>query len=138
MVWGYKKSDISELKKKEEKLQLFYILLNHWLELKQHNKSIVPYFQENNYKKIIIYGMKELGERLCDELSESDIEVVAAMDRNADKIYAPVKLLFTQDEVPQADVIVVTAPFYFGEIERELKKRTNIPIVDLLDIVFYK
>ena len=61
-------------------------LFNQWMVTKQEGKSIVDYFHKESIKSIAIYGMSYVGERLYDELKDSDIEVKYAIDKNADGI----------------------------------------------------
>lgn len=118
------------------KLVEFYNILNNWLMLKQEGKSLVEYFEKNQYKTIAIYGMKELGERLCDELKSSNVKVAYAVDKNADSIYADIDVITPDDDLPKVDVIVVTAVHYFDEIEEMLEEKVDCPIVSIEDIVY--
>lgn len=118
------------------KLKEFYDVLVQWVSLKQEGKSLASYFEENNYKTVAIYGMKELGERLYDELRNSDIEVKYIIDKNADAIYSEIDVITPDEKLPKVDVIVVTAIHYYDEIEEMLTEKVNYPVVSLEDIVF--
>lgn len=113
-----------------------FMLMNQWLMAKQQNKEISSYFHENNYKKVAIYGMSYVGERLYDELAASDIEVSYAIDKRADDIYVDLEIYTIEDELPDVDVIVVTAISYFDEISDKLSTATEAPIVSLEDIIY--
>ena len=119
-----------------EKLQILYCILNHWLEIRQHEKTLVPYFQEKGIHKIAIYGMKELGQRLYDELLNSSIEVKYAIDQNADKLYAGVPIFKPDQDLENVDAIVVTAPFYFEQIKKTLSEKSDAMILNIEDIIF--
>lgn len=122
------------IKKNEAILKMF----NQWLIIKQEGKSIAAYLKENNFKKIAIYGMSYAGERLLDDLKGTDIEVVYAVDQRADGIFAEVELV-TKDEIAQqqeVDAIIVTAIYFFDEIEEELSESVDCPIVSLEDILY--
>ena len=107
-----------------------------WLTLKQQGKSLVQYFERNQYKTVAIYGMKELGERLYDELKDSDIKVLYAIDKNADAIYAEVDVLTPDDDLPEVDLIVVTPVHYFDEIEEMLADKVDCPVISIEDVVY--
>lgn len=130
-----KKKDIRRIDKLK-KMGEFYNLLIQWMSLKQEGKSLVSYFKNNGYQKIAIYGMKELGERLYDELKDSEIEVKYVIDQNADAIYADVDVFTPEDELEEVDAIVVTAIHYFDEIEEILEQKADCPILSLEDIVY--
>lgn len=128
-----------EVKKKNEKVEKFrsyYNVLNQWLSLKQENKNLSQYFSNNNFKKIAIYGMGEMGTRLYSELENSDIEVVCAIDKNASNTFTELNVIEPDDELPEVDAIVVTAVFAFDDIESMLSEKANCTIVSLEDVVF--
>ena len=54
-----------------EKYLLYYRILNMWLEMKQKGKSGITFLQEKGMKRIAIYGMQELGERLYEEIKNT-------------------------------------------------------------------
>jgi len=131
---------VNKQKKEEievkDKLYEFYVVLNQWLSIHQEGKTLVDYFKTNGYKTVAIYGMKELGERLYDELKDSEIEVKYVIDKNADAIYADVEAVTPDEELEPVDVIVVTAIHYFDEIDDMLSEKVEYPIVSLEDIVY--
>ncbi len=136
----YKKKTDKKLADKEAKVKKFkdyYKLMNEWLELSQQSKSLATYFTRNHYKKIAIYGMGELGNRLVDELDKSEVKVAYAFDK---------KVAFSQTGIEvrdpeagfdgvEADVIVVTATFAFDEIAENISTQTDIPVVSLAEVV---
>ena len=109
---------------------------DQWLRIRQEGKTLVEYFEKNDYKTVAIYGMKELGERLYDELENSGIEVRYIIDKNADSIYADVDVITPDDDLEPVDVIVVTAIYYFDEIEEMLSEKVDYPVVSLEDILY--
>ncbi len=127
---------ISEKEAKIDKFKGYYNLLNEWLALKQRGESLTKYFKENNMKSIAIYGMGELGNRLYEELKNSDVEVRYAIDKNADNSFSELEVIYPSDEFAMVDAIVVTSIFAFDEIEEELTDITGIKIVSLEDVVY--
>lgn len=134
-----KTSSSKEIEKKNEtlaKFHVFYSAFDRWLQIYQEGGTLAEYFKKNNYKTVAIYGMKELGERLLDELKDSGITVCYAIDKNADQLYADVVILTPEDELEPVDVIVVTAIYYFDEIKDMLSEKVDYPIVSLEDILY--
>ena len=133
--------DVEALKKRLNQYQTLLNITNHWLLLKQQNKSIEGYFIDNNYKQVAIYGMKEIGFRLyADIMSMKETRVSFLCDDSDIKL----KTLFPNEIVnpenwgeTKTDVIVVTAAFEYEKIRYELSKKTDIPIVSIEDVVFY-
>lgn len=104
--------------------------------IRQEGKTLAEYFERNHYKTVAIYGMKEFGERLYDELKDTDITVKYIIDKNVDGVYADVDIITPDDEMPPIDVIVVTATYFFDEIEGTLGEKVDYPIVSLEDILY--
>lgn len=127
---------IKEMAEVQAKVHELYMAFDQWLQNRQQGKTLVEYFTKNGYKTVAVYGMKELGERLCDELKGSDITVSYAIDQNADAIYADVDVVTPDEELAPVDVIVVTAITYFDEIEEKLCEKVDCPIVSLEDILY--
>ena len=128
-----------ELQENDELLKKniqFYSILVQWLTLKQRNIRLDQYFKKNHYKTIAIYGMKELGERLYYELKDSDIDVLYAIDKNPDGLCEEIKVVPPGEGLEKVDVIVVTATYYFYDIQEELETYTDCPIISLEDVVF--
>lgn len=119
-----------------QKMTEFYQVLVEWLRIKQEGKSLTDFFTRNEYKTVAIYGMKELGERLYDELKDSEIEVRYVIDKNKDSVYADVDVVTPDDTLEAVDVIVVTAIHYFDEIEEALSVKVDCPIVSLEDVIY--
>lgn len=139
-VWiraGIKKQQLSEKMWKEaaEKYRLYTNVLSYWISKKQKGASIEEYLQKSKMKKVAIYGMGFIGERLLDELKGGFIEVAYAIDQNADTIWADVEMYTLEDKLPNVDAIIVTPLYYFDSIEKSLKEKTDCQIISLEDIL---
>lgn len=113
----------------------FYRLFVRWIQVHNHGKSVASYCKEKGIKRVAIYGMKEAGELLLDELEKGGIEVPCGIDRDADNIYVKTTVIKPSEKIPDVDIIVVTAIHFYKQIEDELKKKVNCPIVSLLDVL---
>lgn len=131
-----KNKEIDKLEENYEKMSQFYEVLIAWLHMIHDKGNVKEYFVKNEYKTIAIYGMKELGECLYDELKVTDIEVRYVIDTNTQLFYDGVKIVSPNENLENVDVIVVTAVYYYEEIKRKLNKKVNCPIVSLLDVVY--
>lgn len=112
------------------------LLFNQWMITKQEGKTITTFFTNNGYKKIAIYGMSYVGERVYDELKNSDIEVVYGIDKNADSLYSEIEILHVNDDLPEVDAVVVTPVFFFEEIREQLCEKMQCPIISFEDILY--
>ena len=120
----------NRLKDECRKMNMYYHIFNLWLDMRQQGKKIDDYMKTQGYKRVAIYGMKELGERLYVELVNAGVEVVCVIDSNKN-ILGNFPLLSPNDEIPPVDLVIVTASFYFSEIESALNKKVSCPIVSL-------
>ena len=137
-AYGKDRKNKQEMKHQQEfskKIVSYYALLNQWLKIKQQGKSLTEYFHKNDIQSIAIYGYKELGERLYDELKGSDIEIKYIIDKNIDYIRAEIDVYSPDESLPQVDAIVVTATYYYDEIEDELNDMGDFLIISLEDVV---
>lgn len=118
--------------------QNFHIL-NKWLCLRQRGQSLLPYFEDNLIKKVAIYGMGALGERLYDELKELSIEVSYAIDRMAeDKEIEGLDICgLDVTNYRQTELVIVTPVHDYWGIVDALKDKVQAPIVSLEDVVDY-
>lgn len=127
---------INQKAEKVNKFKSYYNMLNQWLILKQEGKSLEIYFKENNYATIAIYGMGEMGNRLYDELRNSDIKVKYAIDKNASYTYSELEVLDCSENLEEVDAVIISAVFDYEAIEAELEKLLDCPIISLEDVVY--
>lgn len=142
-VLGFVCCDLCIGKKREQrmrnnarKLDCYYRLLNQWLFLKQRNISLADTIKKLGYQKVAIYGMNAIGQRLYDELAESDVEIACVIDKNKDAILGEYNILDLNDEFPEVDAVIVTACAYFAEIKKSLDGKVACPILSLEYIMF--
>lgn len=119
----------------DKNLDLF-LLMNKWMRIKQKDRHIKEYLEENAYKSVAVYGLSHVGKCLLEELKECDVEIKYAVDQNAAAIYSDIETYSPEDDLPKADVMIVTAVYYFDDIYNNLKNKVVYPIVSLKDILY--
>lgn len=127
---------LDKVENKYNKFESFYKLLITWVEMKQEGKNIVEYLEYNNIKTIAIYGMKELGECLVKELENSSIEIKYVIDQNIGRIETKYPKFTPEDDLMPVDAIIVTAIYYYQEIEEHLSTKIDCEIISLEDAVY--
>lgn len=127
---------VEEKAKKVDKFKSYYNMQNQWIQLKLEGKTLESFFLNKKYQNIAIYGMGEMGNRLCEELKGSQVQVKYGIDKNAYNTYADINVYSLEDKLEAVDVVVVTAIFDFVKIEEELKGLINCPIISLDEVVF--
>ena len=111
-------------------------LLAKWVSCIHSGKTLIPFFKKNNYHKIAIYGISDIGKLLMEELAADDLEICYGVDRNAGAVSVNIPVYKPTDQLPPVDVIVVTAVYFFDEIYDTLRKNgINDPIVSLNDVL---
>ena len=135
MVGNETKSLMKKYADDVAKYNEFYGLLIKWVSLLQNNKAISQYLSLKGYYNVAIYGMKELGVLLLNELENTDINVKYAIDRDADKLFLPIDIYKPEEKLDQVDAIIVTAIHYYDEIKIDMENKMNCPILSLADIV---
>lgn len=130
---------IGERDKRIDKFKSYYNMLNQWLCIKQENRNLTEYFKENNYKRIAVYGLGEMGSRLIDELKNSEIEVAYGIDKNIDNVFCDITAYSVddmEDILDKVDAVIVTAIFAYDEIEEQLNDILDCDIISLEDVVY--
>ena len=119
---------------REEKFVLYFKILNRWMYLKNCN---IPFAESAllKDKSVAIYGLGELGKRLIEQFELEDRKVEYAIDKQAKLLFADFDLYTLEENLPNVDVVVVTAVADFEEIKSELSGRINTTIVSLEEIV---
>ena len=107
-----------------------------WMQWKQKNKSVSTFCERNCFQEVAIYGMHYLGERLLDELEGTSVSVKYAIDKNIGNRSVSVKVVTPDEDLEKVDAIIVTAFFFFDEIEQDLESKIECPIVSIEDVVY--
>lgn len=134
-IGKYREKHIKSLNGNVKKHKVFYIELVSWVKLKQSQMQISSFLASKGYKTIAIYGIKELGELLLDELRNSDINVLYAIDRNAENVYPPIDVYFPNENLPKVDAIIITVPSAYNQIVDDLSNVVDCPMLSIDDVL---
>lgn len=136
LIWSIFQKVMKKDNQMIEKYRLYNQILNQWVVLKQEKREIGEFFKQKGYKTVGIYGMRELGERLLEDLENTGMDVKCIIDQNGIVVDKNILVLNPDDLIPEVDVIVVTASYYFNEIESKLKERVHGDIISIEDVIF--
>lgn len=123
-------------RKNRDKFKQYYYLLNQWLLQENQGKKVSNLLKERGCQKIAIYGMGEIGKRLFEVISDSDLEVRFVMDQCLNSNFINYPILKDGQEIPEVDAVIVTIPFAYGSIKSDLEKKLDCPILSLEHILF--
>lgn len=137
LVKQYKEA-FEEERDQKIKMTEFYDILIRWVALYQENGKISKWIMGRGYTKIAVYGMRELGILVYHELLREGLDVCCSIDKNADNlnINQDIKVVKPTQDLPELDLIIVSAPHYFEQIQNDLEGITNADIVSIEDIIF--
>lgn len=127
---------IDEKQSMSNKHLTLFKTMNQWVRVKQEGKNLSEYFEKNGYKNIAIYGMSFVGETLVYELENTNTNVLYGIDKNAKNLYLDIDIVEPDDDLKEADVVVVTAVTFFDEIEELLSDKVQCPIISLEDVLY--
>lgn len=130
----FKEKEVDDFLISNRRASIMHIL-NRWLCIKEDGKSLVSYFETKHYKKIAIYGIGMVGKHLLTELKDSPVNVAYGIDRQGKEWKYPFSIYDMDQELPEADVIVVTVTYEFEKIYRELKPKFAGKIISIDEIL---
>ncbi len=117
-------------KKENDKIKT----LMKWVEVLQKGYSISEFLMRRGYRTAAMYGMGQLGRLLFKELSEADIKVLYAIDRNKD-VKSPIPIVDADaGEFMEADCLIVTAEVCLSEL-KNIKEAFSGMLISLEDLL---
>lgn len=132
MIFSNRKAE----KKLLDKHTNFYVILDYWLKLYEDNKTIEMYFEQRGYKKIAVYGMGVLGRHLEKQLTNKNISIEFIIDKGMFiQGQSMVKLDKVKNNLPEVDIMVITAIMEFENIEEQLRTFMSCPIISLEEVI---
>ncbi|MCM1415718.1 MAG: hypothetical protein NC430_07310 [bacterium] len=124
------------IEKQGDSFSEFYTLMQQWVKVYQSGHTLVHYCEKNNYKKIAVYGMSEMGYMVLREFQGTAVEVAYCIDRNADNVFAEIDVRRPDAELPQVDAVIVAVVQFYEEVKESLEKKLSCPIISLSDVVW--
>ncbi len=120
------------------KMRQFFETSRQLLKAKNRNLELSYYMMERGLKNVVIYGYRNLGEIVLDELKDSEINIVGIIDNFCPderiKGYNRISKNYLS-RIGEVDAIIVTALPSFYMILRELIDITDIPVYSIEQII---
>ena len=131
-------AEVKALFVQQRKEHIMYEFMNRWLALKQKGIDISTFFISKGINSIAIYGIHHMGERLYDELQNSEVKVVYAIDIKYKEAAWEIPVLHPDDILAAVDAVVITPIFDFLEIKDKLSEKLDCPMFFIEDVLFYE
>ena len=129
-------SQIHIAQKKTQRLQSLFSLLNKWCFCLEEGKiSFQKYMNKRNCHDIAVYGIGAIGKHVIFRLKQEHINIKFVIDRYASFSNESFKVYRPESELPQVDLIVITA-YDNGEIAKKLLEHglnNSIYLAEMLD-----
>ncbi len=112
-----------------------YLFMNQWFRMKQRGYDLEKVLKKKKYNSIAIYGTSYIGERLFDELKDSDIIVKYGIDKVKKGKWCGITVFTPEENLPSVDAILVTAIYSYNEIVNDLGGKVRARIISLKDLL---
>ncbi len=109
--------------------------MSRWVEKKEAISKFIKGCMQGR-KSIAIFGYSKMGVRFHREVEDNGASISYIIDRLGDRLYAHLPVYTIDDDLPEVDVIVVTAMGVFDSVLKMLKKRSNAKIYDLEELIW--
>ena len=110
--------------------------LSQWVLIEHEGKSVTALMREMGYQTIGIYGHGYLGQLLERTTDKREVTVKCVIDRKYDG--SDGFHISLEQDLPKMDAIIVTSPYYFKEIRRDIEQRDYVGEIRSLDELLYQ
>lgn len=112
-------------------------LITQWNEMEKGGITTVDKLLKKGYKSVAIYGLGVAGERLVNDLKDSEVDIKYVIDKKAEEKLSFVEIVKPEDvEKVEADVLIVTAICNYDDIKSVIEEKCSCPIISLEDIIY--
>ena len=126
---------IDSLSEDVRKLNKYLEIYERWIDLKNAGSGVCQFIRENGFERIAIYGAGRLGRSLCNDLKHEGIRPVYLIDQNKTVTYEDYPVYTLENELPEADVVIITPVRLYEEIAEMLEEKIFCPLLSLEDII---
>lgn len=117
------------------KFKSYYRLVLDWLTNLENGHMIGDYLEKKEYRNVAVYGGRDIGEHLINQLYKTDISVKYIIDKRLFKPKYQIPIYRMDEELPTVDAIIVTPIWDYDNIREELLRKVNYPIISIKDLI---
>ena len=119
-----------------KQLSKYDCIISNWEKVKSRGFELHDYLRRYEYKKVAIYGMGNLGFRVCEDLLNSEIDILYVVDRNSLYIEEILKVIHPEELLPDVDLLIVAVAEEEKEIIEKYKGKYKFPIIGITEILY--
>lgn len=127
---------IEELNKVIDKNVHYLHLLDQWMMLREKGYLLENKLFDAGYRKIAVYGYGIFGRHLESEFIQNKVTIEYIIDQQKDKINADIPVYSPQEDLPEAELVVVTAVCEYDEIYKKIREKSNCKMISLETLIF--
>lgn len=132
---SWKDTNIMQTIRQMRKNSKIFHVMRNWIDLKNQGKNFSAFFTRNEYRTAAIYGMGYIGESLYYELRNSSIQVAYAIDSVAEDFKQELAIFQMEDELPEADIIIVALVEKCDDLCERLAEKTGCPVITIQQLL---
>ena len=126
---------LNQKRQELEKLKGNLMILSEWMEFYRRGMTMEKVLEKKGNSVVAIYGMGILGSHLYQELENSGIQVRYLIDRNPVRGVYQSEVCGIETELKGIDAVIVTPVYQFEEIKEEIKKRNQVAVLPLRELL---
>lgn len=119
---------------KKSKMEVYFNILDRWMEMEEQGKSLEEIFLIKCWKRIAIYGYGKIGKHLYHRLKNTSVQVEYFVDQNSEYNESDVKIMKVGSQLPYVDVIIITPVMEYEIIKKCLEQNYNYLVVSVEDL----
>lgn len=128
--WLFRENDNCFVSAREQKLRSVNEIYKRLLQLKHNGWTLEKILQKKGWQSIAVYAMGDIGKLIYDELENSGVRVVYAINRSKVS-YKDLKIVSLKDGLKKVDQIVVSLPDEYDAIAEAIRQVSDIETVNI-------
>lgn len=118
-----------------EKYRDMFFMYDKWIALENEKGCLSTFLINKGYMKIAVYGIGIVGRQIISTLKNSEINVLAAIDRNANYIESNIPVTTIENFKTKVDLIIVSVVNISNAELKQIESTTGIKTVTFMQLL---
>lgn len=110
-------------------------MYDKWIALENEKGCLSTFLINKGYMKIAVYGIGIVGRQIISTLKNSEINVLAAIDRNANYIESNIPVTTIENFKTKVDLIIVSVVNISNAELKQIESTTGIKTVTFMQLL---